>query len=239
MAIAVIQARMASTRLPGKVLRPLAGRPVISWVIRAAKESGACSRVVVATSDHSSDDVLVAAAEDEAEVVRGPLDDVLSRFVLVLDRLGDDDVVRLTADCPLLDPSLIAMAGTAFASGDVDYLSTTHPRSLPRGLDVEICSAAALRIAAAEATGVDRVHVTSFLYRHPDRFRLAGLTFSPPADDLRVTLDTEDDARALEELVQVLGDRAPTWFAVVQTLRARPDIVALNADVRQKQIEDG
>lgn len=241
MADIIIQARMGSSRLPGKVLRPLGGGSVLAWVVRAAALSQAAERVVVATSVAPVDDVVASAATAlGVEVHRGSEHDVLSRFIGALE--GRDDattVVRLTADCPLLDPSLIRGCVGAFAALTTDYLSTVGPRTLPRGLDVEVTTAGALRVADRRASGADRAHVTSFLYREPEQFRVTGVTFAPAADDLRVTLDTPEDARAIEEIVAELGDRPPPWQDVVALLRRRPDIVAMNADVRQRPLSEG
>lgn len=238
--IAVIQARMGSTRLPGKVLRDLCSRPVLGWVVRAATEAVGLERVVVATTTRTEDDVVTELAKElGVRVSRGSERDVLGRFMHAMDEHGGGAAVRLTADCPLLDPALIRAAVAAFDELDVDYLSTITPRSLPRGLDVEVASAEALRTADAETIGADRAHVTSYLYREPGRFRTAGLTFQPKADDLRVTLDTEADAAALDAIVDELGDRPPPWREVVELLRGRPDIVALNAEVEQKPIDEG
>lgn len=241
MADVIIQARMGSSRLPGKVLRPLGGRSVLAWVIRAAVASQAAERVVVATSDAPADDMVAAAARElGADVHRGSELDVLSRFVGALDGRSDaTTVVRLTADCPLLDPSLIRACVGAFEALETDYLSTVNPRTLPRGLDVEVTSAGALRVANRSASGADRAHVTSFLYREPGRFRVAGMTFAPPAAHLRVTLDTPEDARAIEQIVAALGDHPLAWRDVVDLLSKRPDIVALNAGVRQKSLSEG
>lgn len=241
MLVIIIQARVGATRLPGKVLRPLARRSVLGWVVRVALASQVADRVVVATTTRRDDDAVTDAATAlGAEVVRGDEDDVLSRFLLAVEREDDATVVvRLTADCPLLDPALIRACARVFNSLDVDYVSTISPRSLPRGLDVEVAAAGALRRAGREASGADRVHVTPYLYREPGRFKVAGLTFSPPADDLRVTLDTPEDADAIDAIVEELGDRPPAWREVVDLLRRRPDIVALNAEVRQKSLDEG
>lgn len=235
---------MGSSRRPGKVLSDLGGRSVLGWVVRAAQASGVLDRVVVATSATAADDPVAQAAQRlGADVVRGPETDVLNRFLLALDAFpGDqpDAVVRLTADCPLLDPALIALVvRTWLGDPSWDYVSTTLVRTLPRGLDVELARADALRRVAATARGHDRVHVTSGLYADPATYRLHGLGVDPPADDLRVTLDTAEDAAALAALVAVLGDAPPSWRDVVATLRARPDIVALNAHVQQKAVEAG
>lgn len=239
--VAVIQARMGSTRLPGKVLRALGGRPVLAWVVAAAHRSGACDEVVVATTTEDADDPVAALAADlGATVVRGDVDDVLSRYLLAVEATDAAVVVRLTADCPLLDPRVIRLCVRAFEPELLDYLSTNHPRTLAHGLDVEVASAAALRRADEEATGVDRVHVTSYLYRVPGRFRVAGVAFDPPSDDLRLTLDEPADAELLDAVVAELGAAAASdLHAVVALLRSRPDLVSLNAAVRQKAVEEG
>lgn len=236
----VVQARMGSTRLPGKALRALGGRPVLDWVVRAAQGASGVDQVVVATSDWSVDDPIAERAEAlGAAVVRGDADDVLGRFLTALDEHPCDAVVRLTADCPLLDPALISLVVAAWRQDpSYDYVATTLVRTLPRGLDVELATARALRDLDGHARDHHRVHVTSGLYTDPDRYRLLGLVVSPAADDLRVTLDTESDGALLDGLVDALGGRTG-WREIVTTLRARPDLVARNADVVQKVLEAG
>jgi len=238
---AVIQARTGSTRLPGKVLVDLGGHPVLEWVVRAAQAAEHVEEVIVATSTSAGDDeVADLAASLGVPVVRGSEDDVLARFVAALEAHPADALVRLTADCPLLDPSLIdAVARAWSAAPGNDYVSTVLVRSLPRGLDVELVTARALRAVDRMATGHDRVHVTSALYADPAAYRLLGLCVTPPADDLRVTLDTAEDLVLLRALVALLPDRPPAWREVVAALRSRPDLVAVNAGVRQKPIEAG
>jgi spore coat polysaccharide biosynthesis protein SpsF len=121
----------------------------------------------------------------------------------------------------------------------LDYVSTILVRTLPRGLDVELASSAALAAADREAEGYHRTHVTSYLYASERRFRAVGLVVQPAADDLRVTLDTDQDGETLDAIVGELGDRAPAWHEVVGLLRNRPDIVAINAGVKQKAMSDG
>ncbi|GAA4437204.1 NTP transferase domain-containing protein [Actinokineospora soli] len=229
---AVIQARMSSTRLPGKVLRDLGGRPVLTWVVDAVRAAGSVDGVVVATSGDPADDPVVsAAAAAGAAVVRGPLDDVLSRFLLAVDRHPCDAVLRITADCPLHDPVLLDQVVTLWR-GDpaLHYASTTLVRTLPRGYDAEVVRTDVLREQATRPNGPHREHVTSGVYTDP-RYRCAGLVVSPDASDLRVTLDTPEDAAVIEELVAALGK--PTWRDVVAHLRAHPDLAARNAHVEQ------
>lgn len=235
---AVIQARLSSTRLPGKVLRPLGGRSVLSWVIRAAQETHNLDTVILATSDDPEDDpVADEAARCGAEVVRGPLDDVLARYVKAVREYPCDAVVRLTADCPLHDPALIAqVVGMWLADPALDHVSNVVVRRFPRGLDAELVRVPVLEEQDRIATGGHREHVTSNIYTQPDVYRCGGVVPGEDHSDLRVTLDTEEDAKLLDGVVDALGPGVPSWRSLVALLRSRPDLVALNADVEQKAL---
>src|SRR5450631_4440399 len=180
---AVIQARTGSTRLPGKVLEDLGGRPTLEWVVRAAQSATQVDTVIVATSTLPGDDLVADLAESlGVPVVRGSEDDVLPRFVAALDAHPADAVIRLTADCPLLDPTLIdAVAGAWAAAPSHDYVSTVLVRCLPRGLDVKLVTASALRAVDRIAVGHDRVHVTSLLYSQPKPLPPAWVCVSRPS----------------------------------------------------------
>ncbi len=232
---AVIQARLSSTRLPGKVLRPLGGRSVLSWVIRAAAAARHIDTVILATSDDPSDDpVAEEAARCGAEVVRGPLDDVLARFTLAAGEHPCDALVRLTADCPLHDPVLIdQVVGLWLADPALDHVSNFLVRHYPRGFDTELVRVAVLMEQDRTATGGHREHVTSNIYTQPSVYSCAGVVPGVDHSDLRVTLDTEADAALLDGVVAALGDGVPRWRDVVALLRARPDLAALNSAVVQ------
>jgi len=243
--VGVIQARLGSSRLPGKVLRPLAGRPVLEWVIRAAEQVDGLDEVVVATTTQPEDDEIERlSARLGVRTVRGSVDDVLSRFLLAVDGLDADAIARFTSDCPLLDPEIASVVVATWRSlSSLDHVSTVNPHCLPRGLDAEIASVRALRQLATDLTTPElmhhRTHVTSYLYTHPQEFAVLGLTFHPDASDLRVTLDTAKDLTLIEALVERLGDHPPAWRDVVSTLRHDASLVALNADVKQKRLEEG
>lgn len=239
--IAVVQARMGSTRLSEKVLRDLDGLPVLGWVIRALEQCRLVDEIVVATSINPGDDEIERyAAAVGVSCVRGPEDDVLARFCLALDEHPCDAVVRITADCPLVDPALVDLVVAAWRTDcSWDYVATTLVRTLPRGLDVELVSASALRAVDEAAQGFHRQHVTSLLYSEPDGRRLLGLSVSPDASDLRVTLDTAADWEALVALVAGLGNRVAGWQEVVAFLRGHPEIAAINSEVQQKPIDAG
>ncbi len=241
--IAVVQARTGSTRLPRKVLRELGGRPVLAWVVGAARASGVCDEIVVATTAEPEDDAVAdLAAQLDAKIVRGSVDDVLSRYLLAadaVDAIDADAIIRLTADCPLLDPQVIALCGHRFVPNRVDYVTTDHEATVAHGFDVEVVSVGALRRIDALAIGADRAHVTSYIASRPDEFRIASVALDPSSVDLRVTLDEPADAQLLDAVVAELGARADNWRAVVALLRARPDLVALNAHVGVKPIAAG
>lgn len=239
--IVVIQARMGSTRLPGKVLEDLGGLPVLAWVVRACRAAALVDEVVVATSALEGDDPVADAARSlGVPVVRGSEDDVLSRYVRALDDHPADAVVRITADCPFTDPAVIdAVVGAWRADPTIDYVSTVLVRTLPHGLDVELVTAEALRRVDRTATAHHRVHVTSGIYTEPDSFSVMGLCFAPDSTNLRITLDTPEDLAALRAIVAERGSAVASRREIVALLQARPDLVAINAAVAQKTLEAG
>lgn len=239
MLVTTIQARMGSTRLPGKMLMDIGGRSTLAWVIRAAKEASG-DAVVVATSSGSEDDPIAQAAESEGvSCIRGPGEDVLARFRLVAQETGAEGLIRITGDCPFLDPTVVDAVVGLFLSTELDYVGTIVPRTLPPGFDAEVLGTAALKRIDQEAKGHHRSHVTSYAYTHPELFRTAGVTFAPPADDLRVTLDTPEDLEFLRALSAELGDGIPSWRHVVEVLRERPDLREINAHIGQKDLAQG
>jgi spore coat polysaccharide biosynthesis protein SpsF len=228
---------MGSSRLPGKVLRRLGDRSVLERVVRAAQASDVLDDLVVATTVEDTDDAV--AAECEAigvPYVRGPVDDVLTRFLGVLDAHESDLVMRFTADCPLLDPHLVALVHRTFAASGADYMTTSITRTLPRGLDVEVVRTPVLRAVDALATEHHRTHVTSYIYTHPEEFDVLGLTLQPDLSHLRLTLDTQDDWKLMEAIVEQFGDEAVSIRALADFLAGRPDLIELNAHVLQKAL---
>lgn len=236
--LGIIQARMGSTRLPGKVLRRLAGRTVLDRVVRAARDSGVLDDLVVATTVEADDDAIVAECERIGVAChRGPVDDVLTRFLEVLDTHAADTVLRFTADCPLLYPRLVARAYRVFEAAGVDYLTTSITRTLPRGLDVEVVRAAVLKEIDQLAYRHHRTHVTSYVYSHPADFDVIGLTVQPDLSHLRLTLDTEDDWKLIEAVIDHFGDAPAPVRELAAWLDAQPELTALNAHVQQKALD--
>lgn len=239
--VGIVQARMSSSRLPGKVLLPLGATTVLGRVVAAARVSDVLDELVVATSvDDSDDPVEQECARLRVPCYRGSLDDVLSRFTGALDAYPGDVMMRFTADCPLLDPEIVALAARVFtAVPGLDYLSTSITRCLPRGLDVELASVSALRTADSRAESYHRTHVTSYLYSHPETFRVLGLTLTPDTSHLRLTLDTEEDWALVQAVIDHFGDDTTSLRKVADWLDAHPAVRDLNAGVTQKALTEG
>ncbi|MBW8859527.1 MAG: glycosyltransferase family protein [Caulobacter sp.] len=238
MPLAVLQARMSSRRLPGKVLADLAGAPMVLRQIERLNRARRLGTIVVATSDQASDDVLAACLDKAGVAVfRGSLDDVLARFIGAIDAFGaTGTVVRLTADCPLADPAVIDETLALHTASGADYTSNTPARrSFPKGLDVEVFEATALRAAADETTDpYDREHVTPFLYRRPERFRIAGLEQAADEGEVRWTVDRHDDLDFVRAVYAGLYAAHPAFTSddVRAFVRERPDLALLGGDRR-------
>lgn len=234
--VAIVQARVGSTRLPAKVLMPLAGRPMVAHVLDRMRGIAGVDMVVAAVPDLPEDDDLAATCERHgALVVRGSSIDVLSRFAKAADATHADVVLRVTADCPLLSPSVSTRVLAEFES--CDYASNTLRRTYPRGLDTEVFTASALHAANAEATDpIEREHVTPFIYRRPERFRLRHVVNGTDLADRRWTVDTADDMSFAVAVYDSLGaDFEMT--DVLELLERCPEIAALNRDTMQKPLE--
>jgi len=233
--VIIAQARMSSTRLPGKVLLDLGGKPVIERVIDRAARARRADAVWVATSTDPSDDVLAAhLASIGIPYVRGSLDDVMSRYCDAAAASGADTIVRVTCDCPLIDPAIIDATMDAFsAAPEVDYCSNSLVRTYPIGMDTEVFSRRVLERALAEAAQPhEREHVTPYLYQHPELFRLRNAKAPGWAvwPQLRLTLDEPADLEIIRAVVAALGPDAGLG-EIVAFLRRSPELVALNSGV--------
>jgi glutamate-1-semialdehyde 2,1-aminomutase/spore coat polysaccharide biosynthesis protein SpsF len=230
--VAIIQARMGSNRLPGKVLTDLGGKPVLAWVVRAARATLGVDDVWVATSIAAADDSIDAWCQTNCvPVYRGSEGDVLDRFAGATKASDADVVVRLTADCPLLDPTVMAQTIRLRAVTGVDYASNVDPPTWPDGLDCEVLTSMALLAAAAEATRAsDREHVTPFVRNNRDRFTAETLIAPLPGLAAeRWTLDTPEDLTLLSALAARLpADRPPSHLEVLAVLDREPQLRDIN-----------
>lgn len=243
---AIIQARMSSTRLPGKVLLPLGGRTVLSHVVQRVSACPLVDKVVVATTDLAIDDLIV----DEARSLgvhwsRGSSEDVLSRYVKAAREHCAATVIRITSDCPLVDPHLLGDMAQRFITSrtsptPADYLSNTLERTYPRGYDVEIFTADTLERAHKEAKlAHEREHVTPYIYLNSEKFIIENYKGKTDRSSIRLTLDTPEDFSLLSAIFTEL-DQAGAIFsdaAVQALLDQSPELLALNSHISQKPAE--
>jgi spore coat polysaccharide biosynthesis protein SpsF len=244
--VAIVQARMTSTRLPGKVLLEVLGTPMLAFQLERVRHVPSIDAIVIATTTNATDDPVAAFAKAGGfGLHRGSEHDVLARFAGAAEAAEATTVVRLTADCPLADPDVIEKVIQRYqgARPPCDYVTNAIPRSYPAGLDVEVFSRDALELAAAEAKDAyDREHVTPFLYRNPARFRLLSVVHDPDLSWERWTLDEPGDFELIRRVLEAIYPVNPTFRMadVVQVLEEHPDWRALNGSVREKprMVED-
>jgi spore coat polysaccharide biosynthesis protein SpsF len=242
--VAIIQARMGSTRLPGKVLRELNGRTVLARVIDRVRACPLVDLVVVATTTEQRDDVIVKeAGRSGAQIFRGSEQDVLSRYLQAARHFSANLVVRVTSDCPLFDPGVLTRMLEAYQAADrsgrrIDYMSNALERTYPRGLDAEIFPIDVLAVAHERAClPHEREHVTAYIYQHPAQFVLENYTDGWGLQKYRWTLDTDEDWSLISRIYELFpGERIFSTADVVALIDRRPELAALNVDVVQKQI---
>jgi len=234
-ALAILQARMSSSRLPGKVLAPISGRPLILRALERIARSARLTGVVLATSVDASDDPLVEAVEAAGyQVRRGSLQDVLGRFLAVADEFEPDVIVRLTGDNALVDPAVIDAVVAAHDESGADYTSNTLVRTFPRGLDVEAVRPAAIReVERLGADALEREHVTIGVYRRPDAFRLHSVTQVPDRSAMRWTVDYREDLEFARTVYARLEPANPHFGQqdVVEFLEQHPEYMRLESAV--------
>jgi len=240
--VAVVQARMSSSRLPGKSLAPLGESTLLGWVLRRLMPVASLDRMVVATSADPSDDRIAEESERlGVTVVRGSLDDVLDRYRQAVEETSASTVVRVTADCPVLDPGIVEAAVSTLAQEGADYASTNLDQEIVHGLDCEAITAEALLIAAREAIDQgEREHVTPFLYRRRRRFRCVPVPLPAWArrPELRLTVDESADLEVMRLLVARLQADPETLESkdAVELLAADSSIGDLNASVLHRDV---
>jgi spore coat polysaccharide biosynthesis protein SpsF len=245
--VAIVQARQSSSRLPGKVLLPLAGRPVLERIVDLLKLAKSVAEVAVATSTEASDDVVFdVASRIGVRCVRGPLEDVLTRTLVAVRATGADAVVRMPGDKPLLVPSQVDAVVEHHLARNADYTTNMGPRwphdaTSVIGHEVEVASASALERAEREATEPgDRAHVMPYLYRAGHGFRVERVSVPDELAPLspRLTLDTAEDYRLITAIYDALHRPGEAFdeAAIATFLRAHPELLALNAGVEQRGI---
>lgn len=243
--VAIIQGRMSSSRLPGKILMDIAGEPMLMRVVERARRSKTVDEVVFATTTDPSDDPVAEFCQSRAVACwRGSLPDVLDRFYQAARHFRAETIVRLTADCPLLDPGLVDETVALFRSRGADFAANRLPppyrRTYPIGLDCEVCTFAALERAWHEAHAAhEREHVMPYMYEVEGRFKVAVLDYQINYGSLRWTVDTAQDLELVRQVYQRLAGRTDfSWLDVLAIFDREPDLARINAQVEHRNMYD-
>jgi spore coat polysaccharide biosynthesis protein SpsF len=235
---AIIQARMSSTRLPGKVMLDVAGKPLLQRVIGRAQRAQKLDQVIIATSEHEADEVIARFCRDiEVPCFRGSEDDVLDRYYRAAKHFKAESVVRLTADCPLLDPAVIDMVVDRFHEGGYDYLSNSLECTYPDGLDTEVFTMSTLDRAWREARlKSEREHVTAYIYKHPEIFRVGSVkNESADYSAMRWTVDEPQDLEFVRAIYTHFDGCPPGLNGIVEWLEQHPELADINAGIGRNE----
>jgi spore coat polysaccharide biosynthesis protein SpsF len=240
--VAIIQARMGSTRLPGKVLKDIEGETCLARVVNRLRRAALIDELLVATTDRPADDAIVVECRHCAvPVSRGDENDVLDRYFRAAQLSKADAVVRITSDCPLIDPDVTDKTIRAFLDERPDYASNVLQRTYPRGLDTEVISVPALERAwRAASQRYQRAHVTPYIYEQPNQFKTVSVTGQGDYSHYRWTLDTPEDLEFIRAVYARLKSHNDFVFQdVLNLLKREPELEEINRAIAQKPIHEG
>lgn len=241
--VAIIQARMGSTRLPGKVLKKVLGKPLLEYQLERVKKSRLIDEIVVATTVKEQDQPIVDfCMEKGVSCYRGSEEDVLARYYEAAKAYEADIVVRLTSDCPVIDPGVIDRVIQAFLEDEeADYVSNTLERTFPRGMDTEVFSFQALEQAFQSARmQSEREHVTPYIWKNSDRFSIKSVFHRDDLSIHRWTVDTPEDFELIKKMIEHLYQvqRDFSMEDMLQLLDQHPQWKEINAHIEQKKVEN-
>ncbi|TCT26465.1 spore coat polysaccharide biosynthesis protein SpsF [Melghiribacillus thermohalophilus] len=241
--VAIIQARMGSTRLPGKVLKKVLGKPLLEYQLERVKKSRLIDEIVVATTVKEQDQPIVDfCTEKGVSCYRGSEEDVLARYYEAANEYEAEIVVRLTSDCPVIDPGVIDRVIQAFLEDEeADYVSNTLERTFPRGMDTEVFSFQALEQAFQSARmQSEREHVTPYIWKNSDRFSIKSVFHRDDLSIHRWTVDTPEDFELIKKMIEHLYrvQRDFSMEDMLQLLDQHPQWKEINAHIEQKKVEN-
>ncbi len=240
--VIIVQARTGSTRLPGKILKEVMGKPLLAYLLERLKRVELCSEICVATTTKPQDQpILNICSAMSVKTFRGSEEDVLQRYFLAAQELNADAVVRVTSDCPLIDPAEIDRLIEYYMEhlGRYDYVADCRERSYPLGMSAEIFSFKALQQAHENGkSNPEREHVTPYLYLHPEIFRLGNISYKENQRDHRWTVDTPEDLQLISKIIESLYPIKPDFSIqdIFNLLQENPEWEEINSHVKQKTI---
>jgi spore coat polysaccharide biosynthesis protein SpsF (cytidylyltransferase family) len=241
--VAIIQARLTSTRLPKKIMLDICGKPLLWHVVERVKQAKLIDGIVIAIPDSSSNDKLESFVKQfDWDIFRGSEKDVLSRYYNAATQFKADMIVRITSDCPLVDPKIIDETIKQHIHDSNDYTAVGVEGGFTRGLDVEVFNLKSLGIAYSKATDKsEREHVTLFIYQNPELFKIkfieaSGILRRP---DIRLTVDTEEDLLLIRKIYSALNDNCEIHFTtenVLAIIDRDPSLQSINKHIVQKDV---
>jgi len=234
----MIQARMGSTRFPGKMIADLIGKPVIWHVLKQVKKSEFVDKVILATSNKAADNILESEVKKEDVVVfRGSENDVLDRFYHCAKKFGATTIVRITGDCPLIDPEIIDNVIRLFIDNNCDYVSNTNPPTFPDGMDVEVFSFDALEKAWLNAKlKSEREHVTPYMRKYDNLFKIKNFENKRDLSKYRLTLDEKEDLILIRRILKELDDKKEYNLSdIIHILESKPELIEINKNYERNE----
>lgn len=238
--VAIIEARMKSTRLPGKNLRPILGKPMLERLVERLKQAKTLDGIVIATTIDSSDDAIeTLAGQLGVECFRGSMDDVLERVLHAAQSVQADVIVEITGDCPFTDPRMVDQFVGHYLASDFDYVGNIRPSTYPVGFAVQVFSTRVLEeVASLTQDPADHEHVSLYIYEHPERYRLGNIEsgLAEKCHAYRLTVDTPEDFSLTSAVFEALypGNSGFGLADILAFLDARPELLELNRGVKQK-----
>lgn len=236
--VCIIQARMGSTRLPRKVMKKIKEETVLYHVVERAKQSELIDQIVVATTTNRQDDVLVEESKRlKVSSYRGSEEDVLSRYYHAAKKYNADRIVRVTSDCPFIDPVIVDQVISKHLETNADYTSNCIERTYPRGVDTEVFNFDVLEEAYKNATQkYEKEHVTPYILEHPDKFKLINIEAKGKLrrPDIRITLDTIEDFELISRIILHFSSINFTTEDIIDFINQNPKLIDINKQVKQK-----
>lgn len=238
--VAIIQARMGSTRLPGKILKKVLGKPLLDYQIERLKRSKLINKIVIATTTNKQDQEIVDFCKSRfISFYRGSEEDVLARYYETAKKYKADVIVRITSDCPLIDPVIVDKVVEEYLNDTTqDYVSNTIERTYPRGMDTEVIQFSLLEEIHREAKSLtEREHVTAYIYNHPAMYRIKQVKQVIDESHYRLTVDTIEDFQVTCTLIEFLYKDNPLFSLhdVIRLLKEKPDLALINQHIEQKK----
>ena len=241
--LCIVQARMGSERLPKKVIKPILNQPMIIYTLNRLKKSKYIDEIVLATSQENKEEQLVdIVSKNGYKVFRGDENNVLKRFVDTYKKYGGDIIIRVTGDCPLIDPIIVDNVIAYFMANNYDYVRLDVPETFIRGFDVEVFSAKTLLKVWEKVSSLDnshryKEHVTLYIYENPDKFKIGFVRGNEFYNkDYRLSVDTLEDFKLVETIFNYFQDEYIEAKKVVKYLDQNPSIANINKDIQQKKV---